>query len=146
MSTQPCADFVLPIRVYWEDTDAGGVVFYANYLRFFERARTEWLRALGHDQQALREATGGMFVVGEARVRYLRPARLDDVIDVSVRLLASGRTSMAFAQQARRGAQLLCEAEIRIGWVQPDGAGELRPRRIPAEVLAALPAPAWTTS
>ena len=82
------------------------MVFYANYLRFFERARTEWLRALGHDQQALREATGGMFVVSEARVRYLRPARLDDVIDVSVRLLASGRTSMAFAQQARRGAQL----------------------------------------
>ena len=79
-------------------------------------------------------------------MRYLRPARLDDVIEVSVRLLAGGRTSMAFAQQARRGAELLCEAEIRIGWVHPDDMGELRPRRIPAQVLDALPAPAWTTS
>ena len=72
------------LRVYWEDTDAGGVVFYANYLKFFERARTEWLRALGFGQQALRERTGAIFVVTDTRVRYLAPARLDDLLDVTV--------------------------------------------------------------
>jgi hypothetical protein len=66
--------FALPIRIYWEDTDAGGIVFYANYLKFFERARTEWLRSLGIGQQALREATGGIFVVSETTVKYHRPA------------------------------------------------------------------------
>ena len=71
-------DFTLPIRIYWEDTDAGGIVFYANYLKFMERARTEWLRSLGVEQHALREATGGMFVVAETQLKYHRPARLDD--------------------------------------------------------------------
>ena len=70
--------FSWPVRVYWEDTDAGGIVFYANYLKFFERARTEWLRSLGLEQQVLRERTGQMFVVGETLVRYHRAARLDD--------------------------------------------------------------------
>eukprot|EP01038_Epipyxis_sp_PR26KG_P000739 gene739-1044_t len=70
--------FEFPIRIYWEDTDAGGIVFYANYLKFFERARTEWLRSLGIGQQALREQTGGMFVVSETALKYHRPARLDD--------------------------------------------------------------------
>jgi len=78
------AAFVHPLRVYWEDTDAGGVVFYANYLRFFERARTEWLRHLGVQQQALREATGAIFVVTDAQVGFRAPARLDDVMQVSV--------------------------------------------------------------
>jgi acyl-CoA thioester hydrolase len=73
--------FELPLRIYWEDTDAGGIVFYANYLKFFERARTEWLRSLGIGQQALREATGGIFVVSEANLKYHRPARLDDELD-----------------------------------------------------------------
>ncbi len=73
--------FGWPVRVYWEDTDAGGIVFYANYLKFFERARTEWLRSLGIGQQALREATGGMFVVTDATLKYHRPARLDDELD-----------------------------------------------------------------
>ena len=68
--------FHWPLRIYWEDTDAGGIVFYANYLKFFERARTEWLRSLGLGQQRLREQSGGRFVVTEARVRYLRPARI----------------------------------------------------------------------
>ena len=70
--------FEHPVRVYWEDTDAGGIVFYANYLKFFERARTEWLRALGVSQHALRQDTGGMFVVSETSVKYHRPAQLDD--------------------------------------------------------------------
>ncbi|MEY4018379.1 MAG: Acyl-CoA thioester hydrolase YbgC, partial [Pseudomonadota bacterium] len=75
--------FEHPVRVYWEDTDAGGIVFYANYLKFFERARTEWLRALGIGQQSLREETGGMFVVSETQVKYLQSAKLDDLLRIT---------------------------------------------------------------
>jgi len=85
--------------VYWEDTDAGGIVFYANYLKFFERSRTEWLRSLGIEQHSLREATGGMFVVTETSVRYLRPARLDDELIVTASLVEKGRASLIIAQQ-----------------------------------------------
>lgn len=134
--------FTWPVRVYWEDTDAGGIVFYANYLRFFERARTEWLRHLGVGQQALRDALSGMFVVSETQVRYHRPARLDDLLLVTARVLEAGRASLtieqhALLQPARAGetAPLLCEGTIRIGWVD---AASLRPQRIPARVLAAL--------
>ena len=116
------------LRVYWEDTDAGGVVFYANYLRFFERARTEWLRSFGHSQQQLRSETGAIFIVAETSVRYLRPARLDDLLDVSVEVCETGRATMLIAQQARRGGELLAEGTIRIGCVD---AQTLRPRRIP---------------
>jgi acyl-CoA thioester hydrolase len=126
------------LRVYWEDTDAGGVVFYANYLKFFERARTEWLRALGVEQQALREATGAMFIVSDTRVRYLAPARLDDEIDCTVHLSAAGRASLSVAQQAWRGDTLLAEGEIRIGCVD---AGTFRPRRIPIALPATVAAP-----
>jgi acyl-CoA thioester hydrolase len=94
------AAFSWPIRVYWEDTDAGGIVFYANYLKFFERARTEWLRSLGLEQQVLRERTGQMFVVGETSVRYHRAARLDDELLVTARVQESGRASLIIAQQA----------------------------------------------
>ncbi|HBY37004.1 MAG TPA: 4-hydroxybenzoyl-CoA thioesterase, partial [Delftia acidovorans] len=92
--------FEFPIRVYWEDTDAGGIVFYANYLKFFERARTEWLRALGIGQQQLREQTGGMFVVTQAQLQYLRAARLDDQLLVTAELQSSGRASLTIRQQA----------------------------------------------
>ena len=88
--------------MYWEDTDAGGVVFYANYLKFFERARTEWLRALGLGQQALREATGAIFIVSETALRYLAPARLDDLLSVTVQPVETGRASMTLQQQAWR--------------------------------------------
>jgi acyl-CoA thioester hydrolase len=94
------------LRVYWEDTDAGGVVFYANYLKFFERARTEWLRHLGVAQQALRERTGAIFVVTDTRVRYRAPARLDDELRVTVVLAAQGTASMTLQQQAWRGQTL----------------------------------------
>lgn len=127
--------FTWPVRVYWEDTDAGGIVFYANYLKFFERARTEWLRALGVHQSALREATGGIFVVSETSVRYLRPARLDDELVVTAELQEAGRASLIIFQQARRGADLLAEGTIRIGWVD---AATLRPGRIPAAILETL--------
>ncbi len=133
--------FEWPVRVYWEDTDAGGIVFYANYLRFFERARTEWLRALGLGQQALKERTGGMFVVTDAQLRYLRPARLDDELIVTAAIKQCSRASITLSQQAlRRDAgtaapALLCEAGIRIGWV--DGAS-MRPARIPSALLERL--------
>ena len=125
------------VRVYWEDTDAGGIVFYANYLKFFERARTEWLRSLGLNQGELRESSGGFFVVSETSVRYLRPARLDDELLVTAGLVEAGRASLIIAQQAsmKRGGALLCEGTIRIGWVD---AEHLRPARIPAIILEAL--------
>ncbi len=123
------------LRVYWEDTDAGGVVFYANYLKFFERARTEWLRAQGVQQQALREATGAIFIVADTRVRYLRPARLDDWLEVTVQVREAGRASLLIEQQAWRGADLLAEGEIRIGCVD---AGTFRPQRIPTMALEQL--------
>lgn len=129
--------FAFPVRVYWEDTDAGGIVFYANYLKFFERARTEWLRSLGIEQSALRETTGGIFVVSETAVRYLQPARLDDELVVTARLQEGGRTSLIIAQQASNkvSGALLCEGTIRIGWVD---AAALRPARIPPTILEAL--------
>lgn len=129
--------FEWPIRVYWEDTDAGGIVFYANYLKFFERARTEWLRALGIGQQVLREQTGGMFVVSETTLKYHRPARLDDELVVTVQLEQPGRAGLTLVQTAlRRSAstqpELLCEGHIRIAWVH---AQTMKPERIPALVL-----------
>jgi len=129
------AIFTWPIRVYWEDTDAGGIVFYANYLKFFERARTEWLRSLGVEQGALRETAGGIFIVSETSVRYLAPAKLDDELSVTAALEASGRASLIIAQQARRGGQLLAEGTIRIGW---GDAASLRPARIPEAILEVL--------
>lgn len=130
---------VQPMRVYWEDTDAGGVVFYANYLRYFERARTEWLRTMGFSQEALRQhadpAQQAMFVVTDTQVRYLRPARLDDLIDVDVELLRVGAASLDIRQQARRGLELLAAGTIRIGCVAPHS---LRPRRLPTSLQQAL--------
>jgi len=128
-------DFQHPLRVYWEDTDAGGVVFYANYLKFFERARTEWLRAMGFGQERLRHETGAIFVVAETSVRYLAPARLDDELQVTVHLVEAGRVAMTLAQQALRGDAVLAEGQIRIGCVD---AGTFRPRRIPNELLALI--------
>jgi acyl-CoA thioester hydrolase len=146
--------FTWPVRVYWEDTDAGGIVFFANYLKFFERARTEWLRSLGISQSTLQESSGGMFVVGETAVRYHLPARLDDELLVTARVQQSGRASLIIAQQAflrsakaaptgstavgapaNAAAKLLCEGTIRIGWVE---AHTLKPARIPLTLLEAL--------
>lgn len=129
--------FQLPVRIYWEDTDAGGIVFYANYLKFFERARTEWLRSLGINQRDLRERTGGMFVVSETSVRYLQPARLDDELLVTAELQEAGRASMVIAQRAllQPAGAVLSTGSIRIGWVE---AATLRPARIPANILEAL--------
>lgn len=127
--------FSFPIRVYWEDTDAGGIVFYANYLKFFERARTEWLRAAGVEQHALREDTGVMFVVAATSLRYLAPARLDDLLTITVEPQPAGRASLVVRQRALRGDTLLAEGEIRIGCVR---ALDLKPHRLPDAVVAAI--------
>jgi acyl-CoA thioester hydrolase len=131
--------FRFTLRVYWEDTDAGGVVFYANYLKFFERARTEWLRSFGFAQERLRTDTGTMFVVTDTSLRYLRPARLDDLLEVTVQPAEIGGASMTLEQQASRvgdaAGELLCEGRIRIGCVH---AGTFKPRRIPNELLRAI--------
>jgi acyl-CoA thioester hydrolase len=135
--------FQHPIRIYWEDTDAGGIVFYANYLKFFERARTEWLRAQGFGQQVLRDESGGMFVVSETTVKYHSPARLDDTLLVTAELQTGGKASLTIAQRAYLRApgqtpssdRLLAEGTIRLGWVD---ATTLKPGRIPAPVLEAL--------
>ena len=135
--------FRYPVRIYWEDTDAGGIVFYANYLKFFERSRTEWLRAAGVGQQQLRELMGGMFVVSDAQLRYHRPARLDDELIVTAQLQETGRASLTIGQQALLKPEqmtdsrpvLLCEGTIRIGWVD---AATMRPARMPGFLLEQL--------
>jgi acyl-CoA thioester hydrolase len=131
--------FVFPIRIYWEDTDAGGIVFYANYLKFFERARTEWLRSLGIQQQSLKEESGGMFVVSETQIKYFSPARLDDLLEVTARTAEAGRASLVLSQQAWLAVdgerKLLAEGTIRIGWVNSQ---TMNPGRIPAAILEAL--------
>jgi acyl-CoA thioester hydrolase len=129
-----------PVRIYWEDTDAGGIVFYGNYLKFMERARSEWLSALGLSQERLRGAGQGMFVVGETQLRYLKPARLDDLLTITVRLVELGRATIAFQQEVRRGDTLLTQGRVRIGWVEPF-EDHFKPGRIPAQILALLPTP-----
>ncbi len=134
-SSAPATHFHHPVRVYWEDTDAGGIVFYANYLKFFERARTEWLRALGHSQQEMVDATGCMFVVQETTVRYIRPARLDDQLTITVDVRERGRASLRIAQQAWCGDRLLAEGDIRIGCVE---RATMKPHRIPGPIFEAI--------
>ena len=132
--------FHWPVRVYYEDTDTGGVVFYANYLKFFERARTEWLRQAGIGQQALAVTEQVMFVVKSTSIDYHSPAKLDDRLSISVQIEKLGRASINFVQQALRikeegAAELLCTCSIRIGCV---GTETLRPEAIPASVLNSI--------
>ncbi|MCQ4164445.1 tol-pal system-associated acyl-CoA thioesterase [Tahibacter harae] len=127
MATDP---FRWPARVYWEDTDAGGVVYHASYLRFLERARTEYLRHLGIEQEALRKDNNAVFVVRDIAIGFLKPARLDDLLDVTVALVGRRPASLMFQQQILRKSDglLLVEASVRAACV--DAAG-FRPRPIP---------------
>ncbi|MGH8517337.1 MAG: tol-pal system-associated acyl-CoA thioesterase [Panacagrimonas sp.] len=122
--------FVLAVRIYWEDTDASGVVYHANYLRYFERARSEWLRALGHDQESMRTGQGIAFTVASLEIRYLRPARLGDELEATVELSELRRASLTFRQQLRRTStgEVLSEAVVRAGCVD---AATFRPRALP---------------
>ncbi|MBZ0070678.1 MAG: tol-pal system-associated acyl-CoA thioesterase [Gammaproteobacteria bacterium] len=124
--------FRWPVRVYYEDTDAGGVVYYANYLRFMERARTEWLRSLGVEQDRLVREQGIIFAVTEAELRFKRPARFNDALEVTARVIERRRVSLRFAQTVLRGDELLCEGRIQIACLD---SAVFRPRAIPKELL-----------
>ena len=127
-----------PLRVYYEDTDFSGLVYHASYLRFLERGRTEWLRALGVQQHELRERSGGMFVVSATEMKYHRPARLDDVLCVTADPVQIGKASCVIAQTARLGGPegpLLAEGSIRLGWVD---TATMQPARMPAELHAIM--------
>ena len=133
MSAGQAGEFSWRARVYWEDTDGGGVVYYANYLKFMERARTEWLRALGHSQAELAEQFGFVFAVVEVKVNYRRPARLDDELTVTCLPVPEGRASIRFQQTVRRGEQTLADGEVRVACVD---AKTFRPRPLPDFIKA----------
>jgi acyl-CoA thioester hydrolase len=123
--------FTLPVRVYYEDTDAGGVVFYANYLRFMERARTEWLRNLGFEQDELLRTAGILFAVRTVSLDYMRPARFNDLLQVSAEVVRKGKASVDFRQEVRRGDELVCTGDIRLVCVD---ATKFVPVPIPEEI------------
>ena len=129
------AAFHWPVRVYWEDTDAGGVVYYANYLKFLERARSEWLRAAGFEQDQLRDETGVVFVVRRVEVDYLSPARFNDALDVSVTLKELGRASLSLTQSIVRADTRLVAAQVTLACVD---ATRFKPVKIPVPILQAL--------
>ena len=128
------SEFTWQVRIYYEDTDAGGIVYYANYLKFFERARTEWLRAIGVGQQKLLEDHDAMFVVKNVSADYHAPAKLDDVLNLTLVIEKLGRASVVFRQQAWCGSTLLNTAHVKVGCV--DSA--LRPRALPDDVIAGM--------
>lgn len=125
------------IRVYYEDTDTGGVVFYANYLKFFERARTEWLRDLGYGQELLRREHDLVFAVRAMTIDFRRPARLDDALTVSVALRACRGASLVLAQSIERDGECLLDAEVRCAALR---AADFRPRPIPDAMQSRLKA------
>ncbi|MBC2730573.1 tol-pal system-associated acyl-CoA thioesterase [Thiobacillus sp.] len=127
--------FVWPVRVYWEDTDAGGVVYYANYLKFMERARSEWLRAFGFEQDVLRDEPGIVFVVRRVEIDYLSPARFNEQLEVSVALHEAGRASLSVRQELMRGSARLAEAVVTLACVD---AIRFKPVKIPEPILQAL--------
>jgi len=131
--------FQWQVRVYYEDTDSGGVVYYANYLRFMERARTEWMRALGFEQDRLIREKGIVFAVRSANVEFLRPARFNDLLSVSLDVVQRGRASLTFKQEVARCAdeQLpLCSAQVKIACLD---AVSFRPHPIPDYILKEIP-------
>ena len=140
------AAFSWPVRVYWEDTDAGGIVYYANYLKFMERARSEWLRSVGFEQTPLKEEHGIMFVVVEVEARYRKPARYGELLRVTCRVDSSTRASLTFSQevfrQQREGAreaeeaeELLVQSTVRVATLD---AVTFRPCALPPFLLERL--------
>jgi acyl-CoA thioester hydrolase len=127
--------FSWPVRVYWEDTDAGGVVYYANYLKFMERARSEWLRAYGFEQDQLRDEAGVVFVVRRVEIDYRSPARFNDALDVTVKLHEAGRASLSVRQELMRGDVCLAKAVVSLACVD---AAHFKPVKMPATLLQAL--------
>ncbi len=133
-------EFTWPVRVYWEDTDAGGVVYYANYLRFLERARTEWLRSLGIEQLPLKEQHGVLMVVAQVVANYRRPARYGDLLQIHCRIVDIGKVSLSFEQHIYRETaegELLMDSKIRVACID---AGSFKPRAMPEVIVRSLKA------
>ena len=128
-------EFEWPVRVYYEDTDSGGVVYHSNYLNFMERARTEWLRALGFEQDRLRREYALLFAVHSMQLSYRRPARFNDALLIKSRLQKASGASMQFEQNIYRGTELLCEASVRIACLD---AESFRPKSIPTFILTEM--------
>jgi len=131
----PNKPFTWTIRVYYEDTDACGIVYYANYLKFFERARTEWLRSVGFEQQKMADDLGLRFVIASVECEFKLPARLDDVIELDVRVARLGSASMVFEQSAKRGGAVLATARVRVGCIETK---TFIPAPLPAFLRAAV--------
>jgi acyl-CoA thioester hydrolase len=138
--TTAAAPFIWPVRVYWEDTDAGGIVYYANYMKFMERARTEWLRALGIDQVRLMEEHGLMFVVVDVEAHYRKPARYGDQLQVTCKVRETTRASITLDQEVYRGdagGELLLDGRVRAACLD---AQTYRPRPLPPELWTQIKA------
>jgi acyl-CoA thioester hydrolase len=129
--------FVWPVRVYYEDTDCGGVVYYANYLKFMERARTERLRAMGFEQDRLRDTENILFTVHSASIDFRQPARFNEALEVTAEIARQRRASLTFAQEIRRagGSEILCQGRVNIACVD---ASSFKPAPIPEFIRAEL--------
>ena len=143
---RPLPAFIWPVRAYYEDTDASGVVYHAVYLKYYERARTEWLRAMGFSQHNMRERLDVVFTVANLEVDYLRPARLDDELQITCEPQSEGAASLRFAQRIYRSAHaagrapdLLLEANVRVACVD---VRTMRPQRLPEFLADAVAAEA----
>jgi acyl-CoA thioester hydrolase len=133
--SSPSALFSFPIRIYWEDTDAGGIVYYANYFKFLERARTEWLRSLGFEQETLKQEHGLLFVVVDVEAHFRRPARYGELLRATCEIAASTRASLTFKQEIYRdgvGGELLLDGRVRVACLD---AEKFRPKPLPDRLL-----------
>ena len=127
-------EFIWKARVYYEDTDSGGVVYYANYLKFLERARTEWLRSFGIQQDTLAQQDGLIFAVRSVQLEYVKPAKFNDLLDISVAISQAGKASLTFDQTVRQAEgekQLLCAGKVQIACLSAD---TLRPKALPEKI------------
>ncbi len=129
------SEFTLPVRVYYEDTDSGGVVYYANYLKFMERARTEWLRALGFEQDTLKHEQGVIFAVRAVSVDFRKPARFNQLLEVSAKVIQHGKASLSFEQHIRHNNELLCSGQVKLACLD---AVTLKARPIPQHLFTQL--------
>ena len=120
--------FAFPVRIYYEDTDAGGVVYHANYLRFMERARTEWLRIQGYELNRLEQEYGFLFAVRSANIDYIKPARLNDLLNIQVSIARTGKASLDIDHEVYRDEEILCRARIKLAGIDVDS---FRPKALP---------------
>lgn len=129
------SEFIWPVRVYYEDTDSGGVVYHANYLKFMERARTEWLRSLGFEQDMLKNEQGIIFAVRSVIAEFIKPARFNQLLEVSARAGARGKASLSFEQHIRHNKELLCSGQVKIACLD---AATLKAHPIPKHLRSQL--------